>query len=556
MIVMAIQAAHQTADEIRGVKGYELRDITIGKALIVPQEEEGVETMLHFRPWKLGSRAPTAVWQEFTVFSKARDQDWQQHCSGLISVSYKSETATMFKNEEDAENLRYQQEHRCIQNACPIAESSRQFYESLETIALRYGATFQNIVDIKSGDFKGGCTVRIPNTKDVMPMQYEYPHVIHPCTLDNIFQMVLPGLTGINESLRVAMVPTFLESLYVSSDVSSTPGDELQGYSYANKPGFQEAEASVVVSDATWNHPHVIVKNLRCTSLSAMTENIASTESASNIRKLCAELIWKEDLDLLTKNQATTLFRSALSAYKEYDPTVIEELELGAFIYIDRVLKCFTPEQAQNFAPHLLLYYNWMRHQHDLALRGGLEHQSTRIDWLHIDDIEQAEILKRVASDTVDGRIMCRVGDHLNQIMKSEIEPLQVMLENDLIYDFYRYGVGMNEAYSQLTAYVETIAHKRPDINILEIGAGTGGTTLPLLKALGGNEGSSPRFSSYTFSDISSGFFEKAQENFKEWSSCMQFKKLNIETDPIQQGFENATYDVIIAANVSKTTFS
>lgn len=556
MIVMAIQAAHQTADETKEIVGFDLRDISIGKALIVPHDENGVETMLQFRPWQIGSQAATAVWQHFAISSRAKDHDWQEHCSGLICSRYKGSNQRLFPDEDDEENKHYLLEYWKIKSTCSRVDSPRQFYEGLETIGLKYGPAFQNIVKIASGNYRGSCVVRIPDTKAVMPMKYELPHLIHPSTLDNIFQMALPALTPINEPLHVAMVPTFLESLYVSSDISSTPGDQLYGYSVAGKPGFREAEATIAVFDDTWKQPQVIVKNLRCTALSAMTENVVSTESASNIRKLCAEFVWKEDIELLSSEDATELFKHAADRYAHLDPIVIEELELGAFVYIERILKAFTPGEAKSFAPHLQLFYQWMQHQHELALKGVIEHQTPRINWLKLSDEYENELLQRVSTDTVDGEIMCRVGEHLAKIMKSEVEPLQVMLEGNLLYKFYHDGVGMDEGYAQLTEYLDKLAHKRPYINILEVGAGTGGTTLPLLRVLGGENGTSPRFSSYTFTDISSGFFEKAQETLKTWTAFVTFKRLNVEEDPIAQGFQAGAYDVVVAANVLHATHS
>lgn len=556
MVVMAIQAAHETADETKELTGFDLRDINIGKALIVPHDEDGIETMIQLRPWRTSSQTATALWQHFTISSRAKDQDWQEHCSGLICSRYKASKLGPFPDEDDNENKQYLHKYNTVKSECSRVGSPRHFYQGLETIGLKYGPTFQNIVGIASGNYRSSCVLRIPDTKAVMPMKYEFPHVIHPCTLDSIFQMALPALTPINKPLHVAMVPTFIESLFVSSDVSSTPGDQLRGYSVAGNPGFREAEANIVVADNTWKQPQVIVKNLRCTALSGMTENVASRGSASNIRKLCAEFVWKEDIDFMSSEDATDLFKKAANRYTHLDPIVIEELELGAFIYIERILKTFTPEEARTFVPHLRLFYQWMQHQHELALRGSIEHQSPRIDWLNLSDEYQTDLLRRVAADSVDGEIMCRVGDRLEEIMRSTIEPLQVLLEDDLLYKWYHNGVGMDEGYAQLTEYMDKVAHKRPYINILEIGAGTGGTTLPLLRVLGGEDGTSPRFASYTFTDISSGFFEKAQETFKPWTAFMTFKRLNIEEDPMVQGFQAETYDVIVAANVLHASHS
>ena len=76
-----------------------------------------------------------------------------------------------------------------------------------------------------------------------------------------------------------------------------------------------------------------------------------------------------------------------------------------------------------------------------------------------------------------------------------------------------------------------------------------------ILKALGGYGDSYPRFSSYVFTDISTGFFEKARTKFGAWGSLVSFRALNIEQDLKAQGFdENEGYDIIVAANVLHAT--
>lgn len=75
------------------------------------------------------------------------------------------------------------------------------------------------------------------------------------------------------------------------------------------------------------------------------------------------------------------------------------------------------------------------------------------------------------------------------------------------------------------------------------------------MKALGGYSDSYPQFSSYVFTDISTGFFEKAQEKFNAWGSLVSYRSLNIEENLKAQGFdESEGYDIIVAANVLHAT--
>lgn len=81
------------------------------------------------------------------------------------------------------------------------------------------------------------------------------------------------------------------------------------------------------------------------------------------------------------------------------------------------------------------------------------------------------------------------------------------------------------------------------------------GATSWILKVLGGYDKNYSQFSSYVFTDISSGFFEKARLKFDAWGSLISYKTLNIEEDLKAQGFdEDDKYDIIVAANVLHAT--
>lgn len=56
------------------------------------------------------------------------------------------------------------------------------------------------------------------------------------------------------------------------------------------------------------------------------------------------------------------------------------------------------------------------------------------------------------------------------------------------------------------------------------------------------------------YTDVSPGFFEKAQERFSDHASVLKFKKLDLEMDPVAQGFEEGAYDVVVAGNVLHAT--
>lgn len=84
--------------------------------------------------------------------------------------------------------------------------------------------------------------------------------------------------------------------------------------------------------------------------------------------------------------------------------------------------------------------------------------------------------------------------------------------------------------------------------NTERTGAGTGGATKSILKRIDG------RFDTYTFTDISSGFFAAAAEDFEAHKSDMIFKTFDLEQDATAQNFEVHTFDIVIASLVVHAT--
>ena len=88
-----------------------------------------------------------------------------------------------------------------------------------------------------------------------------------------------------------------------------------------------------------------------------------------------------------------------------------------------------------------------------------------------------------------------------------------------------------------------------PKVRILEIGAGTGGTTVDVVEALQPLAGSVE----FCFTDISRAFLRHAKQRFGRYP-WIEYRALNIEEDLARQGFEAQRYDIVIAANVLHDT--
>lgn len=90
-----------------------------------------------------------------------------------------------------------------------------------------------------------------------------------------------------------------------------------------------------------------------------------------------------------------------------------------------------------------------------------------------------------------------------------------------------------------------------PGIRILEIGAGTGGTSAPLLQNLRPYQ---HYIQEYCYTDISEAFLQHAQQVYAPLYPFLATRLFNVERDPGEQGIDPGSYDLVIAANVVHAT--
>ncbi len=105
----------------------------------------------------------------------------------------------------------------------------------------------------------------------------------------------------------------------------------------------------------------------------------------------------------------------------------------------------------------------------------------------------------------------------------------------------------------QLIAYVQARVQADPQarLRILEIGAGTGGTSAMVFAQL------APYISQiaqYCYTDVSAAFLLHAQQHYAPQVPYLHTQKLDIECDLIAQDFALGHYDVVVAANVLHAT--
>ncbi|GAB1319702.1 hypothetical protein MFIFM68171_09912 [Madurella fahalii] len=540
-ICMAIEAARQMVPpgDRQKVTGYTVAEVLITRALVVPQTELGVEVMFQVRPSSMSSKSSSDVWNEFRVFSYSAAGEASENCRGLLCINYEQPAGEVDAGREAREALaRCDTEFSRAWEFCSTRGTPDKVYDGLSKAGLDYGPTFRNLTEVV-------WERHAPN--------YEHDHLIHPATMDTFLQALFPALTHAAANIKEPYMPTFIQQLTISDRTSGKPGYEFEAFSEAAFVGFREAAASITVRDGPGQQPVVKIQGVKCTALtSSKTQDPA--EDSEEIRQLCFDVKWEPDPDFMTKEQLEADLLS--QRVDDTPPGHVAALETVASFFYHRALESVSEDEVVQ--PHHQKFLRYMKHHREEVFAGRIEHQNP--DWLCFDtpDVQSKmdELIRKIEGTDHEGQLLCRMGRNLTRVLKNEIEPLALMLEGELLYDYYANSLGIATSYAHMQRYITLLSHKSPNLNYLEIGAGTGGATVPTLKALGGGNGTHPRFQRYTYTDISSGFFEKAEQKFSDWSGLIDYRKLDIEQDPEGQGFvgEENKFDVIIAFNVLHAT--
>ncbi len=552
MLVMAIEASRQLASPGKKVQGFRLKEVVLHSALRIPLNTEGVETHFHLRPYLDSTATTSSSWSEFELRSCEGGQ-WREHCRGLIQTEYETQYTPVDDGLEDrmfaeiCANRLAEAERACRKNV-----STKQLYELLQTVGLDFGPTFQNLSDMRIGQNRSAvATVRAPDIKSKMPHGYVQPHLIHPTTLDGVFQSILVALSRGGREVRAVMVPTAIRELWVSSDLDS---NSLRVCANADFLGLRQADASFVAVDNTHRKPIVWAEGFVSTAVSSRDAN-----QEDSYRHLCFNIDWKLDPSFVNQKTATKTFVPPCELTDFNPRDLVTNIEMMCYIYIKRSSRNSPQICVENMKPHHKKYIAWMHHQFERYERGELLHAKTDWNKAAEDDEFVAELENRMKNASAEATISVAVGRVLPQILSGEVDPLQLLFSDQLAENVYRHGTGAEINYAKLAGYLDILAHKNPDMKILEVGAGTGGATRPILNTLmhhGENEPGAPRFHSYVFTDISPSFFEKAKETFHSCVDHMKFQTLNIENDPTHQGFDLEQYDLVIGANVLHATKS
>lgn len=491
----------------------ELRDFVVGQALLVP-DRVGAETVASLTNI---TRSADTIRARYTFIA-------EDVRSGSVELSEKaSANIVVYLGEPNSDALPRRPEADILM----IDVHEDRFYDAVGTLGFGYTGPFKALNRLqRKMDLAHGYITHPEATPGFDRL------LVHPAPLDAAIQSIIlaycfPGDTR----LRTIHLPTGIDTIRFNVPLcESTLSTETPFRASVPTGGIELNDINGDVDIYTEDGATLIqLQGLHTKPLVPPTPD--------------------SDLSLFTEFQYGPLLPRGQSLTLEGAETVteqalFEDLERVAYYYLRTLDVVITPDQRVNLPPHQVALFNYIDNMLSRVKSGSLSHVQKEWDNDSHDDIMRLVEHKK---GSIDLELMCAVGENLPAVVRGEMNMLEPMVEDNKLNRFYVDALGMPRYTEELARIVAQISNRHPHMHMLEVGAGTGGATKILLKHLAN------QFNSYTYTDISSGFFSTAQEVFRE-TPRMTFKTLDIEKDIEGQGYSEHTFDVIVANLVVHAT--
>ncbi|KAF4945826.1 hypothetical protein FGADI_11645 [Fusarium gaditjirri] len=493
-----------------GSHDYSLRRVTLASALVL--HGDPVELVTTLTPVRL-TNAADSDWYSFTISSfTASTNTWTKHVSGQVRSG-----RTFVPDTPKIEPL-------------PRKVPTSIMYNVWRRFGMNYGGRFRGLDDISAHTTEKRAVGTI--YEKCLPEEGEL-YSVHPASIDAAFHLSNVCLChGLGRNFRTPSVPKYIEEMYVGRPegpirVVGDAANKGRGGSMSNLVGVSNGK--VVLS---WT-------GLELSPLSDGSDVVDDDPHAA------AVLEWKTDADFI---DATRLLRSLKKDPDDEQHRLVDTMGLACIIESRHQLAGLETTQW-----HLVKFRDWMDIPYSEAVEGRYPHVPNCIEIATMSSEERQKLIRDylAASEGTEAEAVAislyRIFDNSVRFFTGEADPLEVLMADNILMRMYDFTNNADHLH-----FLTLLGHKKPTMRVLEIGAGTGGTTATILPALRSDQGER-MYGTYVYSDISAGFFMGAKERFRDYQA-IEYSVLDITQDPISQGFEEGSFDLIVSSNCLHAT--
>lgn len=498
-IAIAVEATRQITESTE----FSLKNIHLKNGLLL-QPTSDVELLTSFRPVRL-TNSIDSIWFEFTICSYNGGR-WTKHCVGQTrpGADHQPPTKTIHPSTRTV--------------------SSDQWYEQIKEYGLDYGPRFRMLKDITASPLDRLATAAIIDDPEI----YESQYAVHPTVIDQCLQLLgVAVCQGMTHEIDQMAIPLFIERIYITS---GTPSMSLEATVSDPSSNEMNGNAILIADD------HVAVFMELATFFTLDDPNFQTGYQIP----IVSHAEWRPSIHFLP---LSNLLHSAVDTGPISD---FARLSLLSVIEASHKLRPYHSDE-----PHLIKHKKWVESEVVRIREDAYSFIPEAQGWASLD----TDTRSKIYNDILEAGGYTQTYPQHDAIRKAievydEIYAgntanfLEYMMEGDKLKDLYEFGASQVDWKGLLSS----LGHSNPQIRILEVGAGTCATTLKVLACLKSPNGT-PLFSRYAVTDISPGFLQSAKSTLADEAN-IEYHTLDISQDPVSQGFESESFDLIIASNV------
>ena len=554
--------------EAYGDLAQSVEDLVVSAALVIPEEKALTAQLILTQ-----ESAETARFEFYSLGGCGTSEinTWNRHANGRIKIG-----AAQDSNGTNGRELAHIEE---IQARCSEEISIDAHYEKLREHGLDFGPSFCGIRSLWRNDSEAFGKIKLPEVMECESSRYH----IHPVLLDACIQILAPLI--IDAPGGSAGSGSYLPIGLDAYEVYSKPGNTLWSYACLRKNTVDNGEAYVGDVQLLDERGRLIAVVHGVTFIRADRDALDQPISLT-LSDLFYHVEWQvATIDgrpateaspdyLLSPDQVTERIRSRINPLRlRYNMgQYLEMLERLETLCAGYVLETFRT-----------LGFEYRVHQRfstkALANRLSIDKQHDRLFGRMIEILHEEGLLKRVGSDweiimvpemidpnkqiqtLIDKYPACeaqlslvkKCGQNLSDLLRGRRDPLDILFPGgnlSLVEKLYK-DSPFTQVFRELVRDTVSVALENlPEgrkVRILEIGGGTGGTTSSVLPILPLQQ------TEYVFTDISRLFTTTAAQKFGTYPFVL-YEVLDIEQDPVRQGFKKHGFDIVIAASVLHAT--
>ncbi|KAJ4413900.1 Type I Iterative PKS [Gnomoniopsis sp. IMI 355080] len=545
---IVLEAATQVVEtqglQSGAVECYDIRNVSLSKALMVPEDDFGIETLLTLRRTSLNATSRHQWLFDFVLTSVASEEGvdtFTEHCCGQVAVEFDKYDLP------ESDVIR----HIKVSSSSKKAINPTQWYDSFARAGLCYGPVFQGLSNIFALGGQGNKTqarVGLEPTSKIMTGESRY--LLHPATLDASLQLsILSAHKNVSTKFKRAFMPTAFESVKVWPNRITTSHlqraqQSAEAYATATLMGVRGLSASVVLTGVD-DDRHVMLEatNIVLTAAEQMAPKLIDDPAPYT------RMVWKPDFDHINSGILARLYPPVVLSDDAVIPS-LNHLALHQLIHFKETHRDVFEKGSDQ--PHLQRLLDWTTVKLSAATSNAAS-PASKIT--HYDEsfrsLEIERISGRLKTLSSEARLMCRLYENLADIYAGNKSGIQVALQDNLLLDNYETGQVYREGNARLASIMQLYAHQNPRMKVLEVGGGTGSATNQILPALKGST-VWRQYSEYRFTDTTPSFLSEAEERFSQFGG-MTFGTFDMEKSGESQGYQQ-DFDVVVASNVIHAT--